>query len=68
MTITITCDRCGNKHTMSTKEIKYLQLRDNLEVGGFRYSSSDTKIKDGRLEEITIQCEECRDYLCLGMD
>lgn len=50
MKITIECE-CGNKHTVSAPAKKYLQLRDNLEKGGFMYSASDSKIKDGKLED-----------------
>lgn len=66
MKITIECE-CGKKHTVSAPERKYLQLRDNLETGGFRYNASDTIIKDGKLEEFMIHCD-CGNYIYLGMN
>ena len=45
MRITIECE-CGNKHILEVKK-KYMQCRDNLEAGGFRYTASDTEIQDG---------------------
>ena len=66
MKIMIECE-CGKKYTVSALAKKYLQLRDNLEEGGFRYSASDTKIRDGKLEEFMIHCD-CGNYIYLGMD
>ena len=66
MKITIECE-CGKKHTVSAPARKYLQLRDNLETGGFRYSASDTKIIDGKLKEFMIHCD-CGNFIYLGVD
>lgn len=67
MKITIECESCGNQHTLSTPAKKYLQLRDNLEVGGYRYTATDTVIKDGKLKELMIHCN-CGNWITLGVD
>ena len=67
MKITIECEKCGNKHIVSAPEKKYLQLRDNLEAGEFRYTAADTVIKDGKLQEFMIHCK-CGNYITLGVD
>ena len=67
MKITIECEKCKKTHSFSSLPRKYLQLRDNLEKGGFRYNASDTKIRDGKLEEFMIHCG-CGNYISLGMD
>lgn len=67
MNITIECEKCGNKHTVSALERMYLQFRDNLENGNFRYAFSDTLIKDGKLQQFMIHCK-CGNYITLGMD
>ncbi len=66
MKITLECE-CRRKHTVSAPEKKYLQFRDDLEAGGFRFSSSDIKIRDGRAEELIIHCD-CGNYISLGLD
>lgn len=66
MTIVIECE-CGNKCKVMAPSKKYLQLRDNLRVAGFIYSTSDFKMSDGKIEEIIIRCK-CGNYINLGMD
>ena len=66
MYITITCDKCKNTHTMRAPAKKYLQLRDNLEQGGFSYGER-AEISDGKLKEFLIRCK-CGNYIQLGMD
>ena len=65
MKITIECE-CGNRHTMEVHAKKYLQFRDNLEAGHFRYL--DTKIENDMLKEFMIRCDNCGNYIYLGMD
>ena len=67
MKIIIECEKCGNNHILSAKPKKYLQFRDNLEVGRFKYVESDTVIKNGKLESIMILCS-CGNYITLGVD
>lgn len=66
MKIIIECE-CGNKHILQAPEKKYLQFRDNLESGGYRYTASDTEVKDGKLKEFMIRCQ-CGNWIKLGMD
>ena len=65
MTLTIECE-CGNRVTVSAPPKKYLQLRDNLETGDFKYGGS--KIKGVKVEEIRICCDKCGKYMDLGLD
>jgi len=65
--ITIKCEECGNEHQMKVPARKYIQFRDNLEKGGFSYFESNTKIKEGRLQELMIHCK-CGNYMFLGVD
>lgn len=67
MKITIECE-CGNKHVLQAPAKRFLQFRDNLETGEFRYTASDTEIKDGKLQEFMIHCDKCKNWMALGMD
>ena len=66
MKLTIECDICGNKHIMSAPAKKYLQIRDNLGVGGFHYD--DSEIKEGNLKELRISCSKCGNWISLGFN
>lgn len=65
MLISIKCEKCNNEHRMSVPEKKQLLLRDNLERGGFSYSSSDLMVNNGKLEELYIYCK-CGNYISLN--
>lgn len=65
MRIIIKCE-CGNEIDLSAPPKKYLQLRDNLETRRFRYGGE--KIKNAKLQEIQICCDECGNWIDLGMD
>ena len=65
MTIMIECE-CGNKITLSVPPKKYLQLRDNLETKKFHYDGE--KIKDGRVKEFRISCDNCKNWIDIGID
>lgn len=65
MKITIECE-CGNKMVGSVPAKKSMQLRDWLENRQFHYDGAD--IKDGKLKEIRITCDKCRNWITLGVD
>lgn len=65
MKIVIECD-CGNKLVEEVPTRKYMQLRDNLQRHQFSYEGEE--IKDGKLKEIRIKCEKCKNWIILGLD
>lgn len=66
MKITIECD-CGNHIEMKAPPKKYLQMRDNLETGEFRYADAQYDEK-GNIKEILIVCDKCHNSIALGLD
>lgn len=64
MKITIECE-CGNKHTMEAPEKKYLQSRDNLEAGHFKYAASDSD--SGNKKEFRLHCDKCGNWITIDV-
>lgn len=65
MKIAIECD-CGNKLVEEVSTRKYMQLRDYLQRYQFSYDGEE--IRDGKLKEIRIKCEKCKNWITLGLD
>lgn len=65
MNICIECE-CGNKAVLKASEKKYIQLRDCLENQQFYYDGEE--IKAGKLKELRIRCDKCRNWITLGFD
>jgi hypothetical protein len=65
MKLIIECE-CGNKLTITAPPKKYLQLRDNLETKQFHNDGAE--IKDGKVKELRISCDKCRNWITLGVD
>lgn len=65
MKITIECE-CGNRIVESVPAKKYMQLRDLLENRQFYYDGAE--IIDGKLKEIAIACDKCKNRIILGID
>lgn len=65
MRIAIECD-CENKLVEEVPTRKYMQLRDYLQRRQFSYDSEE--IRDGKLKEIRIKCEKCKNWITLGLD
>lgn len=43
-----------------------MQFRDALECHHFRFDGAE--IKNGKLNEICIMCDKCKNYITLGVD
>lgn len=43
-----------------------MQLRDYLQRHQFSYDGEE--IRDGKLKEIRIKCEKCKNWITLGLD
>lgn len=65
MKITIQCE-CGNDVVLPVKPKKYIQFRDWLETQQFHYDGAE--IKNGKLIEIRIRCDKCKNWSTLGID
>lgn len=65
MKLSIACD-CGNTLTMELLNKKHFQLRDNLEIKRFHYD--DAEIANGKLKEMRISCDNCKNWVTLGLD
>ncbi len=65
MKISIVCD-CSNRITMELLNKKYFQLRDNVETKNFHYDVSE--IVNGKLKEMRISCDNCKNWVTLGLD
>lgn len=65
MTLTIKCE-CGNKIELMAPPMKYLQFRDNLETKKFRYDGAE--VKAGEVKEFRICCDQCGNWITLGVD
>lgn len=63
--ITIACE-CGNKVVLPVESKKYIQFRDSLETRQFYYDG--VGISDGKLKEIRIKCDKCKNMIILGGD
>ncbi len=66
MKIIIECD-CGNHIKMEAPPKKYLQMRDTLEKGEFRYADAQYDA-NGNIKEILIVCDKCNNSIALGLD
>lgn len=64
--LTIECE-CGNIITMVPPSRKYLQLRDNLEIKGFRFENIKYD-KNSKVKEFQLCCDKCKNYISLGVD
>lgn len=65
MKITIECE-CGNVVVLPVQPKKYIQFRDWLETKQFHYDGAE--IEHGKLKEICIQCDKCKNWSTFGMD
>ena len=65
MIIILKCE-CGNVIEIPALPKKYVQMKDYLETKEFHY---DGEIyRDGKLSEIRITCDKCRNWVCIGVD
>ena len=65
MKITIKCD-CGNEVIIPTPAGKYTQFRDYLATKQFRLGVIE--VKSGVLNELKIECDNCKQSITLGVD
>lgn len=65
MKFVLECE-CGNKVCLSIAKKKDLQLRDGLETQYFHYDGAE--IKNGKLTEVRISCDKCKNWIVMSVD
>lgn len=65
MKVIVECD-CGSKMVLEVETNKYAQLRDNLYYRGFQID--EFKYNDGKVQEFSIICSNCKSSIVLGVD